>query len=254
MNPNAQRLHSLAQRYECKEFITSDPISFAHRFQKPKDIEIAAFVAQWVAYGKRELFLNVLDDIYLDFKPSAYDFIGSKQYLKYKDNQDCLYRFYKKNDFYLLCQALYNIYFVVGQGKKDLQDVLKEKIGTKTDDCLLVLSTLQSFFKNIKGIPNNTSSACKRLCMFLRWMIRKNSPVDFGLWDILPASDLIIPLDTHVFRQSQLLQLTSRHTPDMKTALEITSNLKEIFPNDPLKADFALFGFGVNKGEAITRK
>lgn len=94
-----------------------------------------------------------------------------------------------------------------------------------------------------------TKSGCKRLCMFLRWMCRHGSPVDFGLWTICDPRNLIIPLDTHVHKQALRLGLVKRRTPDLQTAIEITDRFAEIFPDDPTKGDFALFGYGVNKGK-----
>ena len=107
------------------------------------------------------------------------------------------------------------------------------------------ISYLIACFHDIKGFPKDGFSACKRLNMLLRWMSRKNSPVDLGLWDINP-SKLIIPVDTHVHRMSLELDLTKRKQADMKTALEITDAMREIWPDDPTKGDFALFGFGIN--------
>lgn len=239
-------LISLAEKYETEDFIHSDPISFPHRYRKKEDVEIAAMIASWLAYGKRELFLRVLDDLSKDFNDSPFGFIRQQKYKKYQYDNTCLYRFYKKKDYYLLCQRLYNIYFGDEQ-ETNMQMKLSKLLNTnKTDDCILVLQKLIYLFDSVVGIPQNTLSACKRLCMFLRWMVRKDSPVDFGIWDIIDAQNLIIPVDVHVFRQSSLLRLTSRHSVDMKTAIEITEHLKEVFPNDPLKADFALFGYGVN--------
>lgn len=100
-------------------------------------------------------------------------------------------------------------------------------------------------FDNITGFTKNDKSACKRLNMLLRWMVRKNSPVDLGLWDINP-SKLIIPVDTHVRRMALELGLTKRKQADMKTAIEITNAMREIWPDDPAKGDFALFGYGIN--------
>lgn len=104
---------------------------------------------------------------------------------------------------------------------------------------------LIDMFDNIKGFPKDKKSACKRLNMLLRWMARQDSPVDLGLWDIDP-SKLIIPVDTHVHRMALDLGLTKRRQADMKTALEITDAMREIWPEDPAKGDFALFGYGIN--------
>ena len=240
-------LQNLAQKYETKDFIAKDPVSFPHLFKETKDIEIAAFVAQWLAYGKRELFLKVLQQIGEEMNFSPYTYIHNRGFERFDGDNTCLYRFYKKKDFYLLCDSLYNIYFNIGKGEKTMQDVLKQRLQKeKTDDCLLLLAEIEAIFKQINGIPQDTKSACKRLCMFLRWMVRKNSAVDFGLWDVIDTKDLIIPLDVHVFRQSKQLNLTDRNDATMKTALQITNNLKKVFPFDPVKADFALFGIGID--------
>lgn len=238
---------SLAQRYNTPLFIPQDPISFPHRYHEEKDIEISAFIAQWLAYGKREMFLKVLDILGKEIGVSPYTYIEKKQYSHHHDDTSNLYRFYTHEDYYLLCEALYDTYIVKGKGCKTMQDIIKDKIGEETSNYKLVLQTLISMFPNIKGIPQNLSSACKRLCMFLRWMIRKDGIVDFGLWDILPVDKLIIPVDTHVFQQSKRLGLCNRNTASFATAIEITENLKKLIPHDPVLADFALFGMGVEK-------
>ena len=112
------------------------------------------------------------------------------------------------------------------------------------------LEQLQRLFGDVKGVPDmETKSGCKRLCMFLRWMCRHGSPVDFGLWTICDPRNLIIPLDTHVHKKALRLGLVKRLTPDLQTAIEITDRFAEIFPDDPTKGDFALFGYGVNNGK-----
>ena len=96
-------------------------------------------------------------------------------------------------------------------------------------------------------IPKNAQSACKRVCMFLRWMVRTDSPVDLGLWsDFIDRSSLIMPLDTHVMQQACKLGLLKSRTTSMSTALRLSDVMNTIFPGDPLRGDFALFGYGVN--------
>lgn len=237
----------LAQKFENKDFIPKDPISFPHLFQEKKDIEIAAFVAQWLAYGKRELFLKVLEMLSIEMNLQPFDYIANRRFERLSSDNNCLYRFFKRKDFYSLCQSLYNIYIIRAKGEKSFEDVLRENLNMgKNIDTLMVINEIQKLFIDVKGIPNNTKSSCKRLCMFLRWMVRMDSEVDFGIWHIVRPEQLIIPLDVHVFRQSRLLGLTSRNDASMRTAIDITNSLKEIFPTDPTKADFALFGLGVN--------
>ena len=98
-------------------------------------------------------------------------------------------------------------------------------------------------------VPKDTQSACKRVCMFLRWMVRDGSPVDLGLWaDFIDRRTLIMPLDTHVVGQSVRLGLLASSVASMSAAQRLTQTLATIFPDDPLKGDFALFGYGVNGG------
>lgn len=242
-----QEILSLAQRYNTPSFIPQDPVSFPHRYTREKDIEISAFIAQWLAYGRREMFLKVLDTLGKEMGDSPYIYIEKQQYLHHHNDTSNLYRFYTHEDYYMLCEALYNIYITQGKGKKTMQEILKEKIGEKTTNYKLVLETLISLFPNIKGVPQNLTSACKRLCMFLRWMVRKDGIVDFGLWDILSVEQLVIPVDTHVFQQSKRLGLCNRNSASFAAAMEITENLKKLIPHDPVLADFALFGMGVEK-------
>ena len=96
-----------------------------------------------------------------------------------------------------------------------------------------------------ENVSHKNAPACKRMHLMLRWLVRHNSPVDIGIWSFLDQSRLLIPLDTHVHRIALELGLTSRKSADMKTAVEITETMKEIFPYDPSRGDFALFGYGV---------
>lgn len=249
---NNDYLIRLAKKYNTVDFIKDDPISFPHHYDNKKDIEISSFIAQWIAYGKREMFLKILNNFFTEM-PIPYLFIKDKEYEKYKNNHSNLYRFYTNHDFYLLCERLHHIYFVLGQGKEDMEQViLKNLITNKKDNQKKietedVLKEIIRLFPQIKGIPQNLNSACKRLCLFLRWLVRKDGIVDFGIWNILEPKDLIIPVDVHVYKQALNLNLTQRKTADFKTAKEITDKLKTVFPDDVCLGDFALFGYGVNK-------
>ena len=118
---------------------------------------------------------------------------------------------------------------------------------TDASQALEVICGYFSSFDVSPIIPHDSRSACKRLCMFMRWMVRSNSPVDLGLWSqFIDCRSLIIPLDTHVLAQAKRLGLLKSQSPSMHTAIQLTQTLKEIFPHDPLLGDFALFGYGVN--------
>ncbi len=125
-----------------------------------------------------------------------------------------------------------------------------QKESKKTDTITAIEAICDHFLKHeaVGIVPKNTNSSCKRVCMFLRWMVRTDSTVDLGLWsDLIDQRSLIIPLDTHVIQQSLQLGLITSKTASMSVARKLTNKLLEFFPNDPLKADFALFGYGVNQ-------
>ncbi len=228
---------SWAAQYETADFIAHDPIQIPKRYTEKRDIEIVAFVTAWLAYGNRKAFLTVLDKIDIEFfRGEPYKYILSGAWNAKKDGDINLYRFYKREELYKLFDELQRIY----TEHADMEAWIL------SDSKLSLLEAIQKGFKEVKGIPKNATSACKRLNMFLRWMIRKNSPVDFGIWETISAENLLIPLDTHVYRIALELGLTQRKTADMKTVIEITNALKQIFPNDPCKGDFALYGYGVN--------
>lgn len=236
-------LVSLAEKYNCKEFIADDPVQFPHLYSDKRDIEISALVSSWAAYGNRKQILNTLRKLHDEFSGSPFEYISQRKFEPYRSNTDCLYRFYTYEDYYRLCDSLYAIY--VEQNFNSLEDKLLS-ISTKYSSAESLLKSFISLFPSQKGIPKNTQSACKRLCLLFRWLIRKDGIVDLGIWDLLPQSELIIPLDTHVFRLSRQLGLTSRNQADMNTALQITEQLRKIFPADPTLGDFALFGYGID--------
>lgn len=217
LNENLKRW---AEQYETADFINADPVQIPHRYDSRVNIEISAFVTAWIAWGNRP------------------------EWEQYKGSTDCLYRTFTFGDFHDLCARLYDVY----TSAENMEAAIKKVRETNGETAL---TTLQSLFGFVNGIPDfETQSACKRLCLFLRWMCRKGSPVDFGLWDVCDPRNLIIPLDTHVHKQAIRLGLTKRRTPDLRTAIEITDRFAEVFPDDPAKGDFSLFGYGVNEAIA----
>lgn len=233
-------LVKLADQYETKEFIKDDPVQFPHEVAKRggsrRDIEISAILSSWLAYGNRKQFCSALQALHelMGYKPVEY--LCSQSWRIFKDCNETMYRFFTYHDFYTLFDNLRIYYLHIYKGFT---------IGEVVDYRDNPLMKLIDMFDNIKGFPKNAESACKRLNMLLRWMARQDSPVDLGLWNIDP-SKLIIPVDTHVHRMALDLGLTKRRQADMKTALEITDAMREIWPEDPAKGDFALFGYGVN--------
>lgn len=241
-----EQLKDWAEQYETAQFIENDPIQIPHRYDTKVNIEISAFVTSWIAWGSRKHIIKTADFIDREiFKGAPYHYIVgtdthgyAPEWIQYKNDKKTIYRTFTYSDFHDVCERLNQIY----ANNENMEAAIKNIGGSN------MVKVLQNLFGEIKGIPDkNGQSACKRLCLFLRWMCRQNSPVDFGLWTICDPRNLIIPLDTHVHTQAIRLGLVTRRTPDIITALEITDKFVEVFPDDPTKGDFALFGYGVNK-------
>ncbi len=243
-------LDLLVQTYETKDFIKDDPVQFPHRFQNKNDIEIAAFLASIFAYGKREVFIEKLNKLFEKMGNKPYEFVAS-----FNSNNHILddfdYRFSIGIDIVqivLILKALYTS-----------NETLESLFAYGWKNTKTVQGTLQTvvdyFYSRVtlpvtKGfyhlLPNPAKkSACKRLNMFLRWMVR-DGEVDLGLWKFMPKSELLIPLDVHVAKISRSLGLLERSQNDYTAVLELMHNLKEFDSNDPVKYDFAMFGYGVN--------
>ncbi len=243
--------------FQCR--LKHDPIEFPHRYSRPQDIEIAGFIAASFAYGKISLFKPVIEQILKPGGKRPAEFIRNfspkrdKKYLK-----DISYRFSKNDDILCYIKMLSNALKKHGSLKNlfascyspDDEDIKKALEGFT--DYFLEQDTSKLYGNKIKpqGLTHlfpspKKGSACKRLNLFLRWMIRKED-IDLGIWDEIPASKLIIPLDTHIARISRCLGLTARASSDWKTAKEITEALKSLDPKDPVKYDFALCHRGIS--------
>jgi len=236
-------LDKLVETYENEDFIKSDPVQFIHKFCEKKDIELAGFIASLLAYGSREQFIKKLNQLFDIAQNEPLNFV---QNFDKKLIGDFNYRFGKPNDFIAIFEILKELY--------NTSDGLEELFehGYKQNK---IFETVVDYFYARAGndaghgfyhmIPNpHNGGAMKRMCMFLRWMIRKG-PVDRGIWSFMPASDLYIPLDVHVGRMARKTGLLTRKANDFKAVIELTNNLKEMCPEDPVKYDFALFGYGV---------
>jgi len=226
-----------AARCECKAFIEGDPIQFPHRYSNAQDIEVSAFISAWMAYGSRKVFLGVLDRLHgmMDSASGPYAYVVSGRWRDMgQDPDSCLYRFYKWADFKLLCERLQGLYSTM----KSL-----ELLFDPDEPLEQGVDRLCGAFDGVNGIPvRHSTSANKRLYMFLRWMVRKGSPVDFGIWTRISPSKLLVPVDTHVYATAKALGLTSRSSADLKTSIEITGKMAQIWPDDPAIGDFALYG------------
>ncbi len=240
-------LQGWAERYNTKAFIEHDPVRFPHRFKEKQDIEISAFLTAWISYGRREHILQKAEELHSLMGESPYHFIRDGELTfsllrnRLAQGRDTFYRFYTYGDLLMLLDRMKDIY----ERYDSLEDAL---IASPSVDPLL---SLRQLFEGIRGIPALRSvSACKRLAMFLRWMVRRDGIVDLGIWQtVLQPSQLIIPLDTHVHQISLRLALTMRKDASLRTAREITKALLDVFPDDPCLGDFALFGYDINQGK-----
>lgn len=268
-----KNLDRFYKEYNFKERIKHDPIEFPRRYSDSDDIEIAGFIASCFAYGKVDLFKPVIEKI---LKPGGgHPAAFFKNFALIKDKkhfQGVSYRFNKEKDIlclaYILNHALnewgslknlfyhfYNSSMSIPAEREIHARAQHKDIGyalSKFVNYFMGINTSPVYGRNIKpyGLkqlfpsPEN-NSACKRLNLFLRWMVRTND-IDLGLWSKIPPSELIIPLDTHIARISRCLGLTKRKSSDWKTATEITQSLKKLDSDDPLKYDFALCHYGVS--------
>ena len=244
----AEKLKSLAEKYETQDFIVQDPSRFLWRYKDKANAETAAFIAAALSFGSRKQFLPKIETIlkiadnsggickWLESGAFRKDFIpcGKDEYCKF-------YRFYSYSDMIELFSALEQILHHFGS----LEQCAKERCKQTPEKN--IIDILSEIFEGCKIVPHGKTSAKKRLCMFARWMVRTSSPVDRGFWQWFPKERLIIPLDVHVLDESINLGLIPPEAkPCRKTAELLTEKLKQIWPDDPVKGDFALFGLGVS--------
>ena len=228
------------------EKVGKDPVSFPHKFEKEEDIEVSAFISACFAFGNVNKILETLERIFSTMNYEPY------YYLKTSTKGDILKGFkgfvYRFVDEHSIGEFLYSLGSLLKKHGR-LIDFAEEN----------AIKTAESIFKGVNSFADNPllikksnllpditkKSPCKRLNLFLRWMVRKDN-VDFGLWSgKLKPSKLIIPLDTHILRISKRLGFTKRKNSSLKTAIEITESLKEFNPSDPVKYDFSLCHTGI---------
>ncbi len=240
-----QRIIYLANKYETAHFLTADPSHFMHMVNGEANQEAMAFLASCLSYGSRKQFFPKIQFL-LDAANGEVDrWVRSGKWQQdIPDSTDCYYRLYTCHDMRMLLAAYQKLLEEHGSMKEYINRNSKHTgIGAVEALCLWFATHDAN-----KTIPHNTSSACKRLCMFLRWMVRSGSPVDLGLWtDIIDRRSLIMPLDTHVVQEACQMKLLNSRTASMATAKKLTKVMLEVFPDDPLKGDFALFGLGVDE-------
>lgn len=232
-----------ANQYENAEFITHDPCFFVHQVQGESNQETMGFIASWLSYGNRKQFMPKIHNILEWSQGEVYSWVKSGEFEKsIPTTDDCYYRLHSNKSVNDNLCVLRQILIEFGS--------LKTFISQNSIDALSAIRLLCGYYadKGISSIiPKNMASACKRICMYLRWMVRDNSPVDIGIWsDIIDRRTLIMPLDTHVIAMANQLGMLNSRTSSMKNALNLTHQMRQVFPDDPLKGDFALFGYGIS--------
>lgn len=242
-NDVRERLLRLADHYESADFIVGDPSWWMHQVVGKHNQEAMAFLASCLSYGSRKQFMPKIGQLLEWSGGEVHRWVaeGAFEDALREDDESCFYRLYSKKSMNALLRAYRQM--LTDFGSMGLY------VHRNASDGLAAIQSLCGYFGD-KGasvvVPKDCTSACKRLCMFLRWMVRDNSPVDLGLWaDFIDKRSLIMPLDTHVLQQSLKLGLLSSGTASMSAARRLTASLAEVFPDDPLRGDFALFGYGV---------
>jgi uncharacterized protein (TIGR02757 family) len=237
--------------YNQTYFIAADPICISHSFSKKQDIEIAGFFASIFAWGNRTTIINKTTELLKLMDDAPHEFIT---YHSEKELQRMLsfkHRTFNTTD------LLYFILFLKHHYTKhaSLETAFAKWISKEDTNIEKALTGFHDYFFSLEDAPVRTKkhiatpargSTCKRLCMFLRWMVRQDeNGVDFGIWKNISPSQLICPIDLHVARVARSFHLITRKQTDWLTALELTEALKKFDRGDPAKYDFALFSLGV---------
>lgn len=267
-------LDSKVAQYNRPDFITNDPISIPHLFSKKQDIEIMGFWAATLAWGQRVTIINKCKELIGLMDGAPYDFIVNheepdlKKLLHFKhrtfNDIDTLYfisffRHHYSNDDSLE-SAFIPSETAILSASEDVGEANLLTLRQAQGDTSIVenaLNHFRTYFFSLDDFPHRTKkhvsspsqkSTCKRLNMFLRWMVRRDSNgVDFGIWSRITPADLMMPCDLHVDRVARNLKLITRKQTDWQTAVELTEKLREFDPLDPVKYDFALFGLGIEE-------
>lgn len=234
---NNKMYTELINKYNDLKYFTTDPVAVVRMCKEKTDIEIMAVVCSWLAYGNRQQIFKKCNFAYTLMNGKPYNYLLSKDWQQYKTDNNSFYRLFKFSDFYNLMNSLYSIYTKHEDLESYINDFLKEN--TEADYLDALISAIKA-----NGIPKDKKSACKRLCLMLRWLIRDDNNVDLGIWKSLSKTKLYIPLDVHVNRVSRQLGLLKRNASDFKAVQELTDNCKKYYPEDPTIMDFALFGSG----------
>ncbi len=252
-------LDILHDRFNRKEFIERDPIVVPHRFSKHEDIEIAALFAAIFAWGQRVTIINKCNELMALMDDAPHDFLMQHRPKDLKVFESFKHRTFNYSDVLYFIEFLSTLYRA-GYTLEDAfvyEDIFNKKLKVKSEENIGInLNTFRANFFSLEDYPSRTKkhissplqkSTCKRLNMFLRWMVRSDDRgVDFGIWKQMKMHQLVCPIDVHVEKVARNLNLIKSESLNWNTALELTQNLKLLDPKDPVKYDFALFGWGMD--------
>ena len=228
-NRTRQQLIEWAEKYNDPVYFQEDPIIFPGKFAEgyrnglfsKADVEIAAVFAAHLAWGRRSMIVRDCGRLFDEMNWSPYGYIMNGEY---RNDRTSLHRTVKWSDFAMICGRL-----------KDMYSARQSMEG-------MSVSEIRG---SIFGSKDDPVAPNKKINMMRRWLVRDDGKVDLGIWKETSAADLLIPLDVHVHATATAMGLTERKAKDMKTVLEITDVFNDIFPGDPCKGDYALFGYGV---------
>jgi uncharacterized protein (TIGR02757 family) len=249
-------LDQKVEQYNKPTFIPQDPICIPHLFTQQADIEIAGLFAALFAWGNRTIIINKSKELLHRMDMAPFDFVCNHQPNDLKKLLGFKHRTFTDGD------VLYFIEFLQQHYKKhpSLEAAFTMGHNKRDENIANALNSFYTYFFSYEHLPRThkhiaapyKKSTCKRLNMYLRWMVRSdNNGVDFGLWKTIKPAQLICPIDVHVARVATRFNLLTRPQIDWAAAEELTKYLKKLDPTDPVKYDFALFGLGVMEPKFI---
>lgn len=243
-------LNKAAEKYNCFDFIELDPISIPHQYAQKQDIEISGFFSAIFAWGQRKTIINKSKELMTLMDNAPFDFVTNHTNSDIEHLLHFKHRTFNTEDLFYFIRFLKYHYTHFSS----LEDAFCQT-DIKNPSLKDRISSFHDYFFSLDNAPERTkkhlstpkkNSACKRICMYLRWMVRKdNQNVDFGIWNKIQMADLIIPLDLHVMRTALHLGLISDEKANWNQAETLTNHLKELDEDDPTRYDFALFGLSI---------
>lgn len=255
-----EHIRELSDRYETADFLKNDPSKFMHRFDEIRDAECAAFLAANLAFGRRDQILKHVEAILEVAGKKFSEWILRGEYKNFFEESDrSFYRMYTHNQmlqfFGTLRRILEENEDIGGYFQKKWQENQKIEFGKSENGPEKYIHFLiaKEFPAECALLPHSRESAAKKVNMMLRWLVRTGSPVDLGIWSWYDRKKLLLPLDTHVLQSAAQLGMMKSDgkkikSANLRTAEKLTEICALVFPDDPVKADFALFGSGVGSG------